>query len=131
MKKHYTARKNGGVFPLKYANITSLPFVCRHFFPGNINPIWDELLADFYWLLCATGKYDTSLALKFLGIEGGKYISGRLESYVEGQITQELVGDIVGLTELLTGLVPEKFSKEEDNFSTVISIQNHSIEFLK
>ncbi len=113
----------------KYHELTH--FVCRHFFPGNIKPIWDELLADFYGLLCATGTYDTVLALKFLGIEDGKYISGRLERYVEGQISGELVGEIVELTELLTGLVPYKFIREDDNFSTIISIQNKSIDFLK
>lgn len=113
----------------KYHELTH--FVCRHFFPGNIEPIWDELLADFYGLLCATGGYDKELALIFLGIQNGKYTSGRLERYVEGQISEELVGEIVGLTELLVGLAPDKFSKEEDNFSTVVSIQNKAQEFLK
>ncbi|MGN0655546.1 MAG: DUF7005 family protein [Ruminiclostridium sp.] len=113
----------------KYHELTH--FVCRHFFPGNIKPIWDELLADFYGLLCATGRYEPAMALKFLGIHSGKYTTGRLERYVEGQISGELVDEIVELTELLAGLAPERFSKEEDNFSAVISIQENSAEILK
>ena len=72
----------------------------------------------------------TGLATVAVGADG-KYISGRLERYVEGQISGELVGEIVELTEFLTGLVPYKFIREDDNFSTIISIQNKSIDFLK
>lgn len=104
--------------------------MCRHFFPENINPIWDELLADFYGLLCAAGSYDKELALKFLGIREGQYTSGRLERYAEGGISGELVGEIVGLAEILAGSAPENFSREEDNFGTVISLQEKSKEFL-
>ena len=113
----------------KYHELTH--FVCRHLFPENINPIWDELLADFYGLLCAIGKYDKQLAFKFLGIRNGQYISGRLEHYVQGQISEDFVSEIVGLTDLLIDFVPIEFSREDDNFGTVISIQNKSKEFLK
>lgn len=113
----------------KYHELTH--FVCRHFFPGSIRPVWDELLADFYGLLCATGRYDPALALEFLGIRSGKYTGGRLKRYVEGEISGELVGEIAELTELLAGLAPKNFSREEDNFGTVISIQERSPELLK
>ncbi|MGN0669820.1 MAG: DUF7005 family protein [Oscillospiraceae bacterium] len=113
----------------KYHELTH--FVCRHFFPTKINAVWDEIIADFYGLLCATGSYDAALALKFLGIVDGKYTGGRLERYVEAPITEELVGEIVGISALLEEFVPEKFDRDEDNFSTVISIQERSEDFLK
>lgn len=113
----------------KYHELTH--FVCRSFFPTKINAVWDEILADFYGLLCAAGSYDASLALKFLGIVDGKYTGGRLERYVEAPITEELVGEIVGLSAHLEELVPEKFDRDEDNFKTVISLQERSEEFLK
>ena len=113
----------------KYHELTH--FVCRHFFPGNIRPVWDELLADFYGLLCATGSYDKALALSFLGIREGKYTRGRLERYVEGEISGELVGEIAELTGLLEKLAPKNFGREEDNFGTVISLQNKAPELLK
>lgn len=113
----------------KYHELTH--FVCRSFFPTKINAVWDEILADFYGLLCAAGKYDAALALKFLGIYDGKYTGGRLERYVEAPITEELVGEIVGLSAHLEELVPEKFDRDEDNFKTVISLQERSEEFLK
>lgn len=114
----------------KYHELTH--FVCRSFFPTKINAIWDEILADFYGLLCATGSYNSELALKFLGINGGKYTGGRLERYVENSpITEELVGEIVGLSALLEELVPEKFDRNADNFKTVISLEERSEELLK
>ena len=107
-------------------------FVCRSFFPTKINAVWDEILADFYGLLCASGSYDSELALKFLGIFDGKYTSGRIERYVENSpITEELVGEIIGLSALLEEFVPENFDAEADNFKTVISIQERSEELLK
>ena len=113
----------------KYHELTH--FVCRHFFPTKINAVWDEILADFYGLLCAAGSYDAELAMKFLGIYDGKYTGGRLERYVEGPINEELVGEIVELASLLEKFVPEKFDRDKDNFSTVISIQERSEDFLK
>ena len=113
----------------KYHELTH--FVCRHFFPGNIRPVWDELLADFYGLLCAAGSYDRALALKFLGIEDGIYLSGRLKRYVEGEISGELVSEITELAGLLEKLAPKNFVREEDNFGTVISIQESSAELLE
>ena len=113
----------------KYHELTH--FVCRSFFPTKINAVWDEILADFYGLLCAAGSYDSELALKFLGIFDAKYTGGRLEHYVEAPITSELVGEIVELCALLEEFVPEKFDRDEDNFSTVISIQEHSEDYLK
>lgn len=113
----------------KYHELTH--FVCRHFSPGNVRPVWDELLADFYGLLCAAGNYDRALALKFLGIEDGRYLSGRLERYVEGEISGEFVGEITELAGLLEKLAPKNFGREEDNFGTVISIQESSAELLE
>ena len=113
----------------KYHELTH--FVCRHFFPGNISPVWDELLADFYGLLCATGRYDPSLALEFLGIRSGEYIDGRLKRYAEGEISGELVGEIAELAGLLEKLAPKNFGREEDDFGTVISLQNKAPELLK
>ena len=113
----------------KYHELTH--FVCRHMFPESIVPIWDELLADFYGLLCATGEYDKALALSFLGINDERYTSGRLEQYAEGRINDTLVGEIVELTGTLEELAPENFSSDEDDFRTVISLQKDSEKILE
>lgn len=113
----------------KYHELTH--FVCRRLFPEKIVPVWDELLADFYGLLCATGAYDRNLALSFLGINEGKYTQGRLEQYAEGRINDTLVGEIVELTGTLEELAPENFSRDEDDFRTVISLQKDSEKILE
>lgn len=113
----------------KYHELTH--FVCRNLFPEKIVPIWDELLADFYGLLCAVGSYDKAFALSFLGIRDEKYIGGRLEQYVKGQISDALVDEIAELAGRFEKLAPKKFSREEDNFSTVISLQKDSEQLLK
>ncbi|MGN0597499.1 MAG: DUF7005 family protein [Ruminiclostridium sp.] len=113
----------------KYHELTH--FVCRNLFPEKIVPIWDELLADFYGLLCAVGSYDKAFALSFLGIRDEKYIGGRMEQYVKGQISDALVDEIAELAGWFEKLAPKKFSREEDNFSTVISFQKDSEKLLK
>ena len=56
-------------------------FICRRLFPGQIDPIWDELVADAVGLYAAFGRYDPALAARFLGVTEGGYAGGRLENY--------------------------------------------------
>lgn len=56
---------------------------CRRLMPDDKPPVWDELTADAHGLLRATGHYDASLALRFLGIEEKRYVGGRLEEYLD------------------------------------------------
>ena len=59
-------------------------FVCRRWYPGDIDPIRDEVIADAVGLLAAFGAYDPHKAKLFLGIEGESYRpGGRLENYVK------------------------------------------------
>ncbi len=57
--------------------------MCRRLMPNDVLPIWDEITADLNGLLRATGAYDPLLALRFLGIENGRYVHGRLEEYLD------------------------------------------------
>ena len=50
--------------------------------PDDIAPVYDEMTADVTGLLCATGKYDVTLAARFLGITADGYAGGRLEEYL-------------------------------------------------
>ncbi len=63
--------------------------VCRRLMPNDILPVWDEVTADVVGLLCATGRYDATLAARFLGVTAGGFSGGRLEEYLdEGQLAQ-------------------------------------------
>ena len=57
--------------------------VCRRTMPDDILKIWDEITADVVGLLCATGRYDVSLAARFLGVTETAYAGGRLETYLD------------------------------------------------
>ena len=57
--------------------------VCRRTLPDDILHVWDEATADVTGLLCATGRYDASLAARFLGIAPEGYLEGRLEEYLD------------------------------------------------
>ena len=68
-------------------------FVCRRQYPGDLDAIRDEVVADMIGLIKAFGEYDTGLAAAFLGIEGESYRKGgRLEYYagndLDGAIRQ-------------------------------------------
>ncbi len=58
-------------------------FICRRTFPEKINAIWDELVADAVGIYGAFESFDPKMEKKFLGIDGEKYIGGRLENYVD------------------------------------------------
>ena len=63
--------------------------VCRRTMPDDILPVWDEITADVTGLLCATKRYDASLAALFLGVGEDGFTGGRLSEYLgEEQIAQ-------------------------------------------
>ncbi|MCR5789631.1 MAG: hypothetical protein K6G83_07055 [Lachnospiraceae bacterium] len=58
-------------------------FICRKLYPEKKEPVWDELVADAVGIYAAFRKFDPNIEKLFLGIEGDRYIGGRLENYVE------------------------------------------------
>lgn len=59
-------------------------FYSRRRYPENKEAIRDEIVADMIGIIAAFGRYDTSAARIFLGIEGDSYREGgRLQNYVE------------------------------------------------
>ena len=66
----------------KYHELTH--FVCRALYPDNVDALRDEVIADAVGLVAAFGRYDTQLAARFLGVEGGVFREGgRLSHYVK------------------------------------------------
>ena len=65
-------------------------FLCRRMFPEQIEPLWDELVADAAGLYAAFGRYDIPLAERFLGIREGRYVGGRLQNYVPKEEYEQL-----------------------------------------
>ena len=57
-------------------------FICRRLYPQKIDAVWDEIVADAVGIRAAFGTYFPDLAERFLGIQNGVYIGGRLENYV-------------------------------------------------
>ena len=47
--------------------------VCRRLYPGNIDAVRDELIADAVGLFAAFGRFDPALEKQFLGIRDGRY----------------------------------------------------------
>ena len=106
-------------------------FVCRRLYPQKRNAVWDELLADCFGLLCATGSYDPTLAQAFLGIENGVYIGGRLESYLKTLPYENIVNEITLLTKTMADLCPKDFVYSKDSYKTVIGFEERCDELLK
>ena len=74
----------------KYHELTH--FVCRRIYPNDIDSIRDEVFADCVGLVAAFGKYDPSLASRFLGIEKERFHSGgRLSHYVKEEQLPEAI----------------------------------------
>lgn len=67
-------------------------FVCYRLRPGERDKIRDELIADSVGIYAAFGKFDRKMAERFLGIEDGRYVGGRLSNYTDSP--DELLGRI-------------------------------------
>ena len=71
--------------------------LCRRLFPDKKDAVWDELVADAAGIAAALGRYDWALSELFLGIEGERYVGGRLENYVpEGEDRAERLSALAG-----------------------------------
>ena len=57
--------------------------VCRRMYPGDVDPVRDEVISDAIGLYAAFGCFDPEKAVLFLGIKDGHYIGGRLENYTD------------------------------------------------
>lgn len=63
--------------------------VCRRIMPQDVLPVWDEVTADAVGLVCALGRYDASMAARFLGVSERGQGTGRLTEYLdEGQLAR-------------------------------------------
>ena len=70
-------------------------FVCRGLCPENIDTLRDEVIADAIGLVAAFGRYDTRLARRFLGTEGGVFHEGgRLSHYAKEDELPAAVGRV-------------------------------------
>lgn len=82
-------------------------FICRRLFPDRINAIWDELVADAVGLYAAFGRYDLSLAERFLGITPEGYSGGRLRNYTDGtdldRLARKIHRTLLRLDEVIRG----------------------------
>lgn len=57
--------------------------ICRRLYPGDVEPIRDELVADAVGLYAAFGRFEPETEKRFLGIRDGSYFGGRLGNYTE------------------------------------------------
>ena len=65
----------------RYHELTHV--ICRRLYPGDVEPIRDELVADAVGIYAAYGHFDPALEMLFLGLEDGAYTGGRLGNYTD------------------------------------------------
>lgn len=100
-------------------------FVCRTLWPKDIVPIRDEVIADLIGLVSAFGKYDPTLAKRFLGIENGCYCEGgRLSHYVDTSHIEEAVKSASEQIERLASLMDEIDENDVFNLLMIIIREN-------
>lgn len=86
-------------------------FVCRRLYPGKIDAVWDELVADAVGIYAAFGAFDLSMEEVFLGIAEGRYMGGRLKNYT-GDADPDALAEIVHSTLLRIGRVFDEHSED-------------------
>ena len=65
----------------RYHELTHV--ICRRTYPGDIDAVRDELVADAVGLAAAFGRFDIPLEKLFLGIRDEAYTGGRLGNYTD------------------------------------------------
>ncbi len=85
--------------------------ICRRLYPGDIDSVRDELIADAVGLYAAEGRFDPELEKLFLGIRDRQYTGGRLGNYTDtpelkaGAVCDAL-GRIRAVAEAFSGTEP-------------------------
>ncbi len=80
-------------------------FVCRRRYPGQIDAVWDELVADSVGVYAAFGRFVPELVELFLGVDGERYVGGRLENYVDAPDDEEKARRLDALAPVLHGIL--------------------------
>jgi hypothetical protein len=62
--------------------------VCRRTMPEAILPVWDEITADVVGILCATDRYDSSLASTFLDERLVEYLTSDQRERMDGILAE-------------------------------------------
>ncbi|MBQ8137496.1 MAG: hypothetical protein IJ174_08700, partial [Clostridia bacterium] len=65
----------------RYHELTHV--ICRIRYPEDVDAVRDELIADAVGLYAAYGAFDPEKERLFLGIEGRRYVGGRLGNYTD------------------------------------------------
>ena len=87
----------------KYHELTHV--ICRRLYPGRIDAIWDELVADAVGIYAALGGYDAALEKRCLGITGDRYTGGRLENYSDDAV--QLAGAVSEMLDRFSEIIAE------------------------
>ena len=80
-------------------------FVCRKKYPDQIDPIWDELVADAVGVYAVFGRLVPELVERFLGIDGERFTGGRLANYVDEPDAAEKARKLDALAPALHGIL--------------------------
>ena len=85
----------------RYHELTHV--ICRRLYPGDVEPIRDELVADAVGIYAAYGHFDPALEMLFLGLEDGAYTGGRLGNYTDKP--EEIAGQVCEVLERIKRLI--------------------------
>ena len=92
----------------RYHELTHV--ICRRLYPGDVDPIRDELIADAVGLYAAFGRFDPETEKHFLGIRDGRYVGGRLENYTDAPEKQ--AGSVCSALERMKEAIDARPGKE-------------------
>ncbi len=104
-------------------------FLCRRLYREQIDPVWDELVADAVGLLAAFGRYDPKTAELFLGIADGVYREGRLQIYAAPEELDALARKIHAFLPLIRGEC-ESLPAEASPFDLALRMEEKKDQFV-
>lgn len=106
---------------------------CAHFICGKLyselkNVLWNEIIADCFGLLNATGSYNSCLAKAFLGVSEVGYIEGgRLKNYRSDMSSLNLAAkNISHLIDKISELTAECLAESKTPFEILNILEKNS-----
>ena len=98
-------------------------FICRGLYPEDIDALRDEVIADSIGLTAAFGFYNTRLARRFLGVEGGVFREGgRLSHYAAQEELDEAVRRVNALIDDYAARIESAQAEGQDVFTLLLKI---------
>ncbi len=102
-------------------------FICRRLFHDQIEPVWDEIVADAAGIVSAFRHFDAKMECAFLGVDENGYTGGRLENYTDREAIGETARRVYDVIMSIDGLCRENSGITPYDLAIMLEKKQHEL----